>query len=109
MKHTINLLLPVLAIVLWTSCSAPQNKDVVTQKKVRLITLDPGHFHAALVQKKMYPDIDSLVYVYAPGGTDLDEHLKRIEGYNTRLDAPTRWAETVYTGADYLAKMIAEK
>ena len=24
----------------------------------RLITLDPGHFHAALVQKSMYPDVD---------------------------------------------------
>jgi hypothetical protein len=24
----------------------------------RFITLDPGHFHAALVQKKMYPQVD---------------------------------------------------
>src|ERR1035441_4088910 len=25
---------------------------------VRLITLDPGHFHAGLVQKFMYPQVD---------------------------------------------------
>ena len=24
---------------------------------VRLLTLDPGHFHAALVQKEMYPGV----------------------------------------------------
>ena len=27
---------------------------------VRLITLDPAHFHAALVQKEMYPGLDPL-------------------------------------------------
>jgi hypothetical protein len=35
----------------------------------RLITLDPGHFHAALVQKFMYADVDPLVHVYAPAPT----------------------------------------
>jgi hypothetical protein len=24
---------------------------------VRLMTLDPGHFHAALIQKEMYPGV----------------------------------------------------
>ena len=36
------------------------------QEPVRLITVDPGHFHAALVQKSMYPGVDSNVQVYAP-------------------------------------------
>ena len=76
---------------------------------VRLVTLDPGHFHAALVQKSMYPQVDPVVRVYSPGGADLDEHLKRIAGYNTRAEHPTRWEEKVYTGADFLEKMIAEK
>ena len=35
------------------------------QQNVKLITLDPGHFHAALVQKTMYPQVDPNVYVYA--------------------------------------------
>lgn len=38
-------------------------------KKVHLVTIDPGHFHAALVQKTMYADVDSVVHVYAPQGT----------------------------------------
>ena len=79
---------------------------------VRLITLDPGHFHAALVQKTMYPDVDPVVHVYAPGGEnagDLEEHLKRITGFNTRATDPTHWKEEVYAGSDYLEKMISQK
>jgi predicted dehydrogenase len=76
---------------------------------VKLITLDPGHFHAALVQKTSYPNVSRDVYVYSPAGADLDEHLKKIEGYNTRPDDPTGWNEIVYTGADFLEKMLSEK
>src|SRR4051812_12030375 len=79
---------------------------------VRLITLDPGHFHAGLVQKTMYPDVDPVVHVYAPGGEyadDLAEHLKRIDGFNKRAADPTKWNEVVYSGSDYLEKMLAEK
>jgi hypothetical protein len=35
---------------------------------LKLIVLDPGHFHAALLQKTMYPDIDPTVRVYAEDG-----------------------------------------
>ena len=46
--------------------------------QVRLMTLDPGHFHAALVQKEMYPGVAPRVDVFAPLGPDLIEHLARI-------------------------------
>jgi predicted dehydrogenase len=77
--------------------------------EVRLITLDPGHFHAGLVQKFMYPQVSRVVQVYAPAGPDLEEHLKRIEGFNTRGEQPTHWEERVYTGPDFLERMLAEK
>lgn len=78
-------------------------------KKVHLVTVDPGHFHAALVQKTMYADIDSVVQVYAPAGNDLTQHLARIEAYNGRSEDPTRWREEVYTGDDFFTRMITEK
>lgn len=78
-------------------------------KEVRLMTLDPGHFHASLVQKKMYPQVNPVVHVYSPGGPDLEQHLKRIDLFNTRADSPTRWEEKVYTGPDYLEKMLKDK
>lgn len=79
------------------------------QDKVRLITLDPGHFHAALIQKSMYPLVDPTVHVYAEKGRDLDLHMERINGYNTRTAAPTSWKEEVYTGSDFFERMIREK
>ena len=46
--------------------------------EVKLMTLDPGHFHAALVQKTMYDQVSPTVTVYAPQGPDLQDHLDRI-------------------------------
>jgi predicted dehydrogenase len=77
--------------------------------KVKLITLDPGHFHASLVQKSMYDDIDPVVHVYAPKGPDEQAHLDRIDAYNHRADQPTHWKESVYLGNDFFEKMIADK
>jgi predicted dehydrogenase len=88
--------------------SCKQNTPVST-KPFQLITLDPGHFHAALVQKSMYPEVDSNVYVYAPTGPDLQMHLNRIESYNTRPEQPTGWNEHVYSGQDFFDRMIKEK
>ena len=76
---------------------------------VKLLTLDPGHFHAALVQKKMYPRISPVVHVYAPDGDDIRQHTDRIEQFNTRKEEPTNWTQNVYTGPDFLEKMLSEK
>ena len=56
------------------------------ERPVQLMTLDPGHFHAALVQKSMYPEVSPNVHVFAPTGADLDLHLGRIQGFNTRTE-----------------------
>jgi len=77
--------------------------------KVKLIVLNPGHYHAALVQKTMYDEIDHTVNVYAPAGPEVREYLKRIDSFNTRPGNPTNWLEKVYTGDDYLEKMLAER
>ncbi len=80
-----------------------------TVKRFRLITVAPGHFHSSLVQKFMYDDVDSVVNVFAPAGIDLEEHLKRIAGFNSRADQPTHWREEVHTGPDFLEQMLASK
>jgi predicted dehydrogenase len=87
------------------SCNQLKNE----KKQVKLITLAPGHFHAALIQKTMYPDVDSVVHVYAPAGSDLQQHLERINAFNARSTEPTHWKEEVYTGNDFFEKMLAEK
>jgi predicted dehydrogenase len=89
------------------SCQSTMNE--AGNKTIRLITLAPGHFHAALVQKSMYTNVDSVVHVYSPEGADLQLHLKRIDGFNTRPENPTAWREVVYSGDDYFQKMLDEK
>ena len=75
---------------------------------VRLITLAPGHFHAALVQKVSYPSVAKEVSVYAPVGDEVELHLQKIEDYNRRKESPTSWRERVYRGGDFLQKMEAD-
>lgn len=110
------LILSMAALMVGVSCTSSTSSKKEETKgftgasgEVKLITLDPGHFHAALVQKNSYPQVDQTVYVYAPAGDDLEEHLKKINGYNTRTDKPTQWKEIVYRGNDFIDKMIAEK
>jgi len=101
-----NIIQILFIILLFISCKESMQTE---QKPFQLITVDPGHFHAALVQKKMYADIDTVVQVYAPEGNDLQLHLNRINSYNNRKDNPTHWNEQVYTGPDFFDKMIADK
>src|SRR5436190_23186757 len=80
-----------------------------TVPDVRLMTLDPGHFHAALVQKSMYPGVAPRVDVYAPLGSDLIAHLSRVSSYNTRPESPTAWQLEVHTGPDFFERMLTER
>lgn len=76
---------------------------------IRLITLAPGHFHAALVQKRMLPGVDPNVSVFAPLDRDLAAHIERIAGFNTRVEEPTAWNLDVHAGNDYLERFAREQ
>jgi predicted dehydrogenase len=76
---------------------------------VRLMTLDPGHFHAALIQKEMYPGVAARVDVFAPLGPDLIEHLKRIASFNARAERPTTWLTEVHASPDFFERMLRER
>ncbi|MDB4584942.1 oxidoreductase, partial [Draconibacterium sp.] len=115
-------ILALALVVVFSACTGGGQKSTETQSKeetkamftgakgeVKIMTLDPGHFHAALILKTMYDQVSPVVYTYAPDGPDLDDHLKRVEGYNTRTENPTSWDIKVYRGDDFFEKMIAEK
>lgn len=99
--------------LLTSSCNRQAGQMSTTtdsnEHKITLITLDPGHYHAALVQKSMYDQIDPLVYVYAPDGPDVKNHLEQIKRFNERVDNSTSWKQKVYAGDDFLERMLAEK
>lgn len=92
-----------------TSRQTGRSRFVGAPGEVVLTTLDPGHFHAALVQKTMYEQVSPEVYVLGPPGSDVEDHLRRIEGFNSRAENPTGWRQHVYTGADFLEQMLRER
>jgi predicted dehydrogenase len=101
-RFTIHGLTPILIAV-----AAQENRPAMPD--VRLMTVDPGHFHAALVQKEMYPGVARRVDVFAPLGPDLIEHLNRIASFNRRSDAPTAWELEVHTGPDFFERMLKDR
>jgi predicted dehydrogenase len=111
-SNALLLLLAAAVVTFVTGRTAAQQQNKTPNKamnEVRLMTLEPGHFHAALVQKEMYEGVAPQVHVYAPLGFDLTEHLKRIAGFNTRKEKPTNWQLEVHTGEDSLARMLRER
>lgn len=107
-------LFTIVFMVLLMSCNQSKNTQSMNtftgaKGEVKLINLQPGHFHAALVQKTALPQINDTVYVYASGGPELENYLGIIEGYNIRQEKPTKWTEIVYEGDDFFEKMLEKK
>lgn len=91
------------------SCNSSHSPQEKGTDSLRLMTLAPGHFHAALVQKTMYDELSPRSFVYAPKGPETDAYLELIDKYNTREEEPTHWQQKVYIGSDYLEKMLEQK
>ena len=98
------LLYLFFTVVTIMSCTSTEDSNTV-----KLMTLDPGHFHAALIQKTSYEDIDSTVDVYAPDGPEVNTFLRSIDAYNSRENNPTNWSVNTHLGDNYLQQMISEK
>lgn len=117
---TKNILYPMVLIfgtLLLFSCNMRKNSDKETSPtmftgkngEIRLVVLDPGHFHASLLQKFPQHQVNDTVFVYAPKGNELDQYLTSISNYNHRNDNPTNWQIQLYSGDDYLEKMLEDK
>jgi len=101
------LLLLTVMIAMTTGCRSSDSSK--TASGVRFMTLDPGHFHAALVHKEMYDQVSPTVDVYAPLGSDIIGHLNRLVGFNARADNPTSWQIELHTSADFYERMVEER
>ena len=101
----------IVSLVVASVCglSIGGQKSERAMSDVRLMTVDPGHFHAALVLKEMYPGVSRKVDVYAPLGPDLLDHLARVARFNLRKDNPTAWDLEVHAGPDFFERMRSER
>ncbi|MHC5140024.1 MAG: putative oxidoreductase C-terminal domain-containing protein, partial [Planctomycetota bacterium] len=103
------LLIALMLVTIALAGCQPENTKSAGGSEVKLITLNPGHFNAALVQNIMYSGVNPAVHVYAPEVADVNDHLNWIERFNTRANNPTDWVEVTYRGDDYLEKMISDR
>lgn len=78
-------------------------------KSIRLMTLAPGHFHAALVQKRAHPAVAPRCYAYGPLDADTAAHVARVAAFNTRPDDPTAWELDLRAGANWLDRFLHEQ
>lgn len=93
---------------------APPVKDLHHKKAAgepfQLIVLDPAHQHGAQMQNQLKGLVDPLVHVYAPPGPNMeDTYLQLIKKYNAGKNVNQVWELKIYTGKDYLEKMLQEK
>ena len=104
-------LISILFIVASCSFSKKQtmNKAEANDScKIEVVVLDPGHFHASLLQKDALAVINDTIRIYAPEGIGVNQYLESIDSYNHRTESPTTWKKQVYTGEDYLQKMLSD-
>ena len=73
MKKYLFLVMVSVTTLSFLGCENTNNNFTGTAGEVKLLTLDPGHFHAALVQKTMYEQVSPVVHVYAPQGSDVQD------------------------------------
>jgi predicted dehydrogenase len=110
-KFQNKVLVGLVLMLIFQFCTSPKTNNMSDrpQEHVTIMSLDPGHFHAGLIHKSMYPQVNSTVYIFAPEGAELEDYLKRIEGYNMRDSSPTAWELKLVKGDDFLEEMISKK
>lgn len=114
MRYTFNHIGILSVSLMMMSCSfskkqANGKEEQNMKQKVELVVLDPGHFHAALLQKNSLAAVSDTVRVYAPKGAEVEQYLNDINSYNQRSENPTSWKEEAYLGGDYLSKMLSDR
>jgi predicted dehydrogenase len=101
----LRFIVAVLACVTQACRRAAETPAARPDGEARLVIVDPGHFHASLVQKDMYPEVSPRVSVYAPLGPELLDYLNRVYVFNTRPANPTRWELDVHAAPDFFEQM----
>ena len=75
----------------------------------RILVLDPGHFHAALLFSRSSPRVDPVIHVHAPPGPDVEAFIALIDGFNNRNIDPTSWRLESHIEVKALDTLIAER
>jgi predicted dehydrogenase len=76
---------------------------------IQLVIVDPGHFHAALIQREMFPGVSPRVSVYAPLTPELVDYLALVARFNARSENPTAWELDIRASPGSFERMLGER
>ncbi len=82
---------------------------LAADRDLRLITVDPAHFHAAQLHTAPMAGFSRDAWVYAPVGKDLSAHLNFIGNLKVRSPQPDHWRYHIYSGDDFFERMLKER
>ena len=82
---------------------------LAADRDLRLITVDPAHFHAAQLHTAPMAGFSRDAWVYAPVGKDLSAHLSFIGNLKVRSPQPDHWRYHIYSGDDFFERMLKER
>ncbi|HYI95382.1 MAG TPA: putative oxidoreductase C-terminal domain-containing protein [Bryobacteraceae bacterium] len=91
------------AILLLAACLSAADRDL------RLITVDPAHFHAAQLHTAPMAGFARDAWIYTPVGKDLPAHLNFIGNLKLRSPQPDHWRYHIYSGDDFFERMLKER
>jgi predicted dehydrogenase len=83
--------------------------SVAADRDLRLVTVDPAHFHAAQLHTAPMAGFSRDAWVYAPVGKDLAAHLNFIGNLNARSVQPDHWRYHIYSGSDFFERMLKDR
>ena len=75
----------IIAILFIVVCCCFSKKQAANRMvtndlpQLEIVVLDPGHFHASLLQKEKLTDVSDTIRIYAPEGTGVNQYLESID------------------------------
>jgi predicted dehydrogenase len=76
---------------------------------LRLVVVDPVHFHAAQLHTKPMQGFARDAWVYAPVGRELAGYFNFIGNLKARSPQPDHWRFHIYSGDDFFDRMLQER
>ncbi|HYP13539.1 MAG TPA: hypothetical protein VEQ63_06425, partial [Bryobacteraceae bacterium] len=90
-------------IVFWASVLFGADREL------RLVIVDPVHFHAAQLHTKPMQGFARDARVYAPVGKELAGYFNFISNLKARSAKPDHWRFHIYSGEDFFERMLQER
>jgi predicted dehydrogenase len=76
---------------------------------LRLVVVDPVHFHAAQLHTKPMQGFARDAFVYAPVGKELAGYFNFIGNLKARSPQPDHWRFHIYSGDDFFDRMLKDR